>query len=191
MIHASENGRGGWIATPNVDICRKAEHDPAARALLAKAALIVPDGMPLVWGTRLRGDPLPERVSGSSLIFSLTAAAAASGRSIYLLGGEPGVPDSAAAELSRLYPGLKIVRTAAPRIGFDEDPRIMAAVRDHLLVTAPDIVYVGLGFPKQERVIVALTSALPRSWFVACGAAIPSLRARCRARRAWMCEKRV
>ncbi len=48
----------------------------------------------------------------------------------------------------------------------------MAAVRDHLLVTAP-IVYVGLGFPKQERVIVALTSALPRSWFVACGAAIP------------------
>ncbi len=90
MIHASENGRGGWIATPNVDICRKAEHDPAARALLAKAALIVPDGMPLVWGTRLRGDPLPERVSGSSLIFSLTAAAAASGRSIYLSVGNLG-----------------------------------------------------------------------------------------------------
>lgn len=173
VIRASETGRGGWVATPNIDICRKVARDPVTRTLLAKAALIVPDGMPLVWAARLRGDPLPERVSGSSLIFSLTAAAAASGRSIYLLGGEPGVPDSAAAELTRLYPGLKISGTAAPPIGFDEDPRQMAAVRDHLVLKAPDIVYVGLGFPKQERLIAALTSALPRSWFVACGAAIP------------------
>jgi exopolysaccharide biosynthesis WecB/TagA/CpsF family protein len=173
VIHASETGRGGWVATPNIDICRAVARNPAARALLANATLIVPDGMPLVWAARLRGDPLPERVSGSSLIFSLTAAAAASGRSIYLLGGEPGVPDSAAAELSRLYPGLKVAGTAAPPVGFDEDPQQIAAIRDHLLLKAPDIVYVGLGFPKQERLIAALTSALPRSWFVACGAAIP------------------
>lgn len=173
VIRASKNGRGGWIATPNIDICRKAERDPTARALLAKAALIVPDGMPLVWAARLRGDSLPERVSGSSLIFSLTAAAAASQRSIYLLGGEPGVPESAAAQLSQLYPGVKIAGTAAPSLGFDKDPRKVAEIRDHLLLTSPDIVYVGLGFPKQERLIVTLTSALPSSWFVACGAAIP------------------
>ena len=173
VIRTSESDRGGWVATPNIDICRKVARDPAAGALLGKASLLVPDGMPLVWAARLRGDPLPERVSGSSLIFSLTAAAAASGRSIYLLGGEPGVPDSAALELCRLYPSLKIAGTAAPPIGFDEDPQKMAAVRDHLLLKIPDIVYVGLGFPKQERLIVALTSALPRTWFVACGAAIP------------------
>jgi len=129
--------------------------------------------MPLVWAARLRGEPLPERVSGSSLIFSLTAAAATSERTIYLLGGEPGVPESAATELSRLYPGVKVVGTAAPPVGFDQDPEKVAEVRDHLLFTAPDIIYVGLGFPKQERLIVALGSALPGSWFVACGAAIP------------------
>ena len=173
VIGTSEEGRGGWIATPNIDICRKVARDPAAGALLAAAALAVPDGMPLVWAARLTGDPLPERVSGSSLIFSLTAAAAATGRSIYLLGGEPGVPDSAAAELSRRYPGLKIAGSAAPPLGFEEDPRQMATVRDHLVLKAPDIVYVGLGFPKQERLIVKLTSALPEAWFVACGAAIP------------------
>jgi exopolysaccharide biosynthesis WecB/TagA/CpsF family protein len=175
VISASKSGRGGWVATPNIDICRKAEHDAAAGALLAKATLVVADGMPLVWAARLRGEPLPERVSGSSLIFSLTAAAAAAanGRSIYLLGGEPGVPESAAAQLSRLYPGVKIVGTAAPPIGFDEDPGGVAKVRDHLLITAPDIVYVGLGFPKQERLIAALAPALPQSWFIACGAAIP------------------
>jgi exopolysaccharide biosynthesis WecB/TagA/CpsF family protein len=173
VIRASENGHGGWVATPNIDICRKVARDPAARALLAKGTLIVPDGMPLVWAARVRGDPLPERVSGSSLIFTLTAAAVASGRSVYLLGGEPGVPESAAAELSRRYPGLKIAGTAAPPVGFDQDPQQTAVVRDHLLLSAPDIVYVGLGFPKQEHLIVALASALPHAWFVACGAAIP------------------
>ena len=173
VIAASKSGRGGWVATPNIDICRKAERDPAVGALLAEAPIIVPDGMPLVWAARLGGDPLPERVSGSALIFSLTAVAATSGRSIYLLGGEPGVPEAAAAQLSRLYPGVKIVGTAAPPIGFDENPEQVAEIRDHLLSTDPDIVYVGLGFPKQERLIIALASALPRTWFVACGAAIP------------------
>jgi len=173
VISASESGQGGWVATPNIDICRWAERDPASRALVANASLRVPDGMPIVWAARLSGDPLPERVSGSSLIFSLTAAAATSGRSIYLLGGAPGVPELAAAELSRLYPGVKVVGTAAPPIGFDKDEERMAEVRDDLVATAPDIVYVGLGFPKQERVIADLVSTLPCAWFVACGAAIP------------------
>ena len=173
VIGSSMSGRGGWVSTPNIDICHKAARDPAAHALLMKASLTVPDGMPLVWAARLSGEPLAERVSGSALIFSLTAAAAASGRSIYLLGGKPGVPESAAAELSTLYPGVKVVGTAAPPIGFDRDPEKIAEVRDHLAATAPNIVYVGLGFPKQERLIAALTSAFPRTWFVACGAAIP------------------
>jgi exopolysaccharide biosynthesis WecB/TagA/CpsF family protein len=172
VIGASMIGRGGWISTPNIDICHKAARDPTARALLVNASFTVPDGMPLVWAARITGKPLAERVSGSSLIFSLTAAAAASGRSIYLLGGKPGVPESAAAELSRLYPGVKVAGTAAPPIGFDQDPEKIAEVRDHLATTAPDIVYVGLGFPKQERLIAALAVALPCTWFVACGAAI-------------------
>jgi N-acetylglucosaminyldiphosphoundecaprenol N-acetyl-beta-D-mannosaminyltransferase len=173
VIRASASGHGGWIATPNIDICHKAERDPAARALLAQASLRVPDGMPLVWAAKLRGEPLPERVSGSALIFSLSAAAAASRRSIYLLGGEPGVPESAAAELSRRSPGLKVAGTAAPPLGFDQDPGQLAEIREQLLAAAPDIVYVGLGFPKQERLIAMLAPALPRTWFIGCGAAIP------------------
>ena len=92
-------GRGGWIVTPNVDICRQVSRDAEARALVGRASVVVADGMPLVWASRLGGEPLPERVTGASLIFSLSAAAAAGGRSVYLLGGEPGVPDKAAAEL--------------------------------------------------------------------------------------------
>lgn len=172
IIDALRAGCGGWVATPNIDICRQASRDPSARALVASATLIVPDGMPLVWAAWLRNDRLTERVTGSSLIFSLTSAAARNGWSIYLLGGEPGVPDRAGAELAHSYPGLKVAGTASPPIGFDETAEGMAVVRENLLLAAPDIVYVGLGCPKQERLIAQLAPSLPKAWFIGCGAAI-------------------
>ncbi len=162
------DGRGGWVATPNIDICRRVRRDPAARDLVRGASLVVADGMPLIWAARLSGDPLPERVTGASLIFTLSAAAAGHGRSVYLLGGEPGVPERAAAALARRYPGLRVAGTDAPPPGFD-----VAEVRQRIAGARPDIVFVGLGFPKQERVIAAVAPALPAAWFVGCGAAIP------------------
>lgn len=170
---ASASGQGGWVATPNIDICRQASRDPVVRALVERASLVVPDGMPLVWAARLRGQPLPERVTGSSLIFALSAAAAANGRSIYLLGGEPGVPERAAKELARCFPGLRVAGTDAPPVGFDDRPEELAAVCARVAQARPDIVFVGLGFPKQERVIVEIAPDIPAAWFVACGAAIP------------------
>lgn len=173
ITEASEFGRGGWVATPNIDICRQARRDPAVRDLVESATLVVPDGMPLLWASRLRGDRLVERVTGSSLIFSLSSAAARGGRSVYLLGGDAGVPELAGSELAHRCPGLKVAGTDAPPRGFDETADAVAAVRERLLLAAPDIVYVGLGFPRQERLITELAPSLPRAWFVACGAAIP------------------
>ncbi len=167
------DGRGGWVITPNIDICRRVKKDPIARALIRRASLVVADGMPLVWAARLNGDPLPERVAGASLIFTLSAAAAAQGRSVYLLGGALGVPELAAAELARRYPGLRIAGTDSPPFGFDSRPAELAAVRDRIERAQPDIVFAGLGFPRQEQVITALAPALPGAWFIGCGAAIP------------------
>jgi N-acetylglucosaminyldiphosphoundecaprenol N-acetyl-beta-D-mannosaminyltransferase len=173
VLEALDQRRGGWVATPNVDICRAARHDPHLAAVMAGASLSVPDGMPLIWATRLRGDKLPERITGASLIFSLSEAAAGSGRSVYYLGGLPGVPEQAAAKLGARYPGLIVAGTDSPPFGFDTTADGVAVVRAKLEAAAPDIVFVGLGFPKQEKLITALAPALPRSWFVACGAAIP------------------
>jgi N-acetylglucosaminyldiphosphoundecaprenol N-acetyl-beta-D-mannosaminyltransferase len=173
IIADSGEGRGGWVVTPNIDICRQLRRDPAARELISGATLIVADGMPLVWASRLRGDPLPERVAGASLIFTLSQAAAASGKSVYLLGGAPGVPARAAAALTRQYRGLLIAGVDAPPAGFDREPGEFAAVRKKLAEARPDIVFVGLGFPKQERLIAALAPGLPGAWFIGCGAAIP------------------
>jgi len=173
IIEASRLGQGGWVVTPNIDICRMAGRHPAMRRLLAEASLVVPDGVPLLWAARLRGEPLTERVAGSSLIFSLTEAAARHGRSIYLLGGRPGVPERAGRELRRRYPGLNVAGADAPPVGFDATPQGIGVVRGRLTSAVPDIVYVGLGFPKQERLIARLAPSFPRAWFVACGAAIP------------------
>jgi N-acetylglucosaminyldiphosphoundecaprenol N-acetyl-beta-D-mannosaminyltransferase len=173
IVTASRAGRGGWVATPNVDICRQARYDKALLRLVSSASLIVPDGMPLIWAARLVREPLPERVTGSSLIFSLTQAAACQQRSIYLLGGAPGVPERAGEELRGRYPGLVIAGTDAPPTGFDTDPQAVAAVHARLAAASPDIVYVGLGFPKQERLIARLAPSFPGTWFISCGAAIP------------------
>jgi N-acetylglucosaminyldiphosphoundecaprenol N-acetyl-beta-D-mannosaminyltransferase len=173
IMAARQRHEGGWVVTPNVDICRQAQRDPALRSLVAGASLIVPDGMPLVWAARLRGRPFPERVAGGSLIFSLSEAAAQQGRSIYLIGGAPGVPQRAGEELQRRYPGLRVAGADSPPLGFDQDPLAIGAIRDRLTAAAPDIIFVGLGFPKQERLIVTLAPACPEAWFIGCGAAIP------------------
>ncbi len=166
-------GHGGWVATPNADICRAVSRDHALRALLNGASLAVPDGMPLLWAAQLKGDPLPERVTGASLIYSLSEAAALHGRSVYLLGGEPGVADEAGERLRHRYPGLKVAGTDAPPRGFDGRQDGVEEVRAKVEAAAPDIVYVGLGFPKQEHLIANLRPSLPGAWFIACGAAIP------------------
>ena len=168
----SQGGRGGWVATPNIDICQRARRDPAIRDLVRGATLVVPDGMPLLWAARLRGDSLAERVTGSSLIFSLTSAAATAGLSVYMLGGDPGVPDLAGKELARRYPGLRVAGADAPPVGFEQSPDGATLIRKRLSQALPDIVYVGLGFPKQERLIAELVTAFPSTWFIGCGAAV-------------------
>src|SRR5215218_8450759 len=92
VLSGLDRGIGGRIITPNVDILRMAAAegpDGPVRGYLADATLVVADGMPLVWASRLAGTPLPERVTGSGLIWSLSAALGRAQRSVYVLGGKP------------------------------------------------------------------------------------------------------
>jgi N-acetylglucosaminyldiphosphoundecaprenol N-acetyl-beta-D-mannosaminyltransferase len=186
VLAALGQGQGGWLATLNTDICQGARRDPRLAALLATASLRVPDGMPLLWAARLRGEPLPERVTGASLIFSLSAAAAEQGRRVYLLGAGPGVAERAAVRLGQRYPGLVVAGTDSPPLGFDATPAGIAAVREKVAAADPDLVFVGLGCPKQERLIAQLAPAAPATWFVACGAAIDFAAGQVARAPAWM-----
>jgi N-acetylglucosaminyldiphosphoundecaprenol N-acetyl-beta-D-mannosaminyltransferase len=165
-------GRGGRIVTPNVDILRLASRDPEAREHIAAASVVVADGTPLIWASKLAGQPLPARVPGSDLIWSLCEGLAGAGRSVYLLGGEPGAAEVAAANMVTRFPALVMAGFDSPPFGFDTRPAQYAEVCEKVAAAQPDLVLVGLGFPKQERVIVRLREAMPAAWYMGCGAAI-------------------
>lgn len=165
-------GRGGSIVTANVDIVRAATRDTALAELVAAAELVVADGMPVVWAGRLAGVSVPERVTGSSLVFSLAERAAAESRPVYLLGGDPGVPQEAARVLRARYPGLTVAGTDAPPFGFEADEAAAHDVIERVVAAGPALVFVGLGFPKQERLIARLRAKLPDAWYLGCGAGI-------------------
>lgn len=169
VLDEMDAGRGGMVVTPNLDHLRRYSNDLNFGALIAEAELVVADGMPLVWASRLQGTPLPERVAGSNLISTLSAGAAERGRSVYLLGGAPGTAAGAAAVLTERHPTLKVVGTYCPPIGFERDPKQMADIIQGLAAANPDIVYVGLGSPKQERLIARLRHVLPRAWWLGIG----------------------
>ncbi|MGH3739717.1 MAG: WecB/TagA/CpsF family glycosyltransferase [Micromonosporaceae bacterium] len=169
---AFARGAGGTIVTPNVDILRQARRDHEAHALIVRSSLVLADGMPLVWASKLSRRPLPARVAGSDLIWSLSAMAARHGKSIYLLGGATGVPQRAAKVLSSTCPGLIVAGADSPPFGFDQTPDGLETAISLVKAAKPDLVFVGLGFPRQERLIAKLVTELPTAWFVGCGAAI-------------------
>jgi N-acetylglucosaminyldiphosphoundecaprenol N-acetyl-beta-D-mannosaminyltransferase len=169
IAEAVDAGEGGWVITPNVDILRQAVGHPDCAALLEQATLVLADGTPLVWASRLQGDPLPERVAGSDLVWSVTEMAAGRNAPVFLLGGEPGVADRAAGVLVRRFPGLVVAGTSCPPHGFDRDPALVAEVIETVRRAAPRIVIVALGFPKQEHLIQELRAVLPDAWMLGLG----------------------
>jgi N-acetylglucosaminyldiphosphoundecaprenol N-acetyl-beta-D-mannosaminyltransferase len=169
ILQSLDEGQGGWVITPNLDHLRRLSRDPELRQLYDQASLMLADGMPLVWAAKLQGTPLPGRVPGSGLIWSLSEAAARRQRSIYLCGGEPGTAETAANVLQGRFPGLRIAGTACPAPGFENDIRQKDALMEGIVRADPDIIYVALGSPKQELLIAALRERLPKAWWLGVG----------------------
>jgi N-acetylglucosaminyldiphosphoundecaprenol N-acetyl-beta-D-mannosaminyltransferase len=162
-------GRGGWIVTCNLEILRQYAIEPVLAPLFAKADMIVADGMPLVWASRLARDPVPERVAGSSMIFPMCGMAALGRRSVFFLGGNPGTADAAARVLARRYPGLEIAGTHCPPFGFERRTEEVERIREIVRAANPDIVLLGLPAPKQEVLIQLLRHDVPGAWFIGLG----------------------
>lgn len=197
VVAAIKRDDGGTIVTPNVDICHRISKDVTSRGFLTSASFVVPDGMPLLWAARLAGRPLVERITGSDLIYSLSRAAAANGWPIYLIGGVSGdgrvsaggrvsAARLAGDRLASLYLGLEVAGTYTPAARFNAMADDIDVLCKELAEAEPKIVFVGLGFPKQERLIARLIPHLPQAWFIGCGAAIPYAAGELRRAPVWM-----
>lgn len=175
VVERASAGEGGWVVTPNLDIVRKFRSSRESRDLILAATHRVADGQPIIWASRLAGMPLPGRVAGSDLAQSLPRAAAQAGLSVFLLGGNPGVAAAAARRLRSRFPGLLQVQSHCPPFGFGDDSGELERIKAMLLRTRPALVLVGLGFPKQEKLISTLRAELPGTWFVGVGIALSFL----------------
>ena len=186
VISSIRDGIGGWIVTPNVDHLRIISERPDLLATVNQASLKIADGMPLIWASRVQGTPLPERVTGAGLTASLTAAASKAGASVFLLGGNPGDGEAAAAVLRRSNPGLKIAGIICPPLGFESDSLQMTEIANALRSAKPDLVYACFGFPKDPLVISALRPCLPAAWFLGLGGSLAIVSGRTRRAPRWM-----
>jgi N-acetylglucosaminyldiphosphoundecaprenol N-acetyl-beta-D-mannosaminyltransferase len=138
------------VATANTDFLINALEDPELCYILRNADLIIPDGMPLIWASRLIRAPLPERVTGADLVPRVAALAAVKGYRIFMLGARPEVARQARARLLADYPGLQIVGCVSPPVApiMDMDHEgLLTEIRN----ARPDVLLVAFGNPKQEK----------------------------------------
>lgn len=143
--------KNAFVLTPNVDHIVKLQHDKDFRKIYKHADLVLPDGMPLLWAAKFLNTPLIERITGADLFPELCRVSAKKGYKIFLLGGRPKAAVTAKKVLEKKYPNVNIVGTYCPYFGFendeDENNKIIAAIER----AKPDILFVGLGAPKQEK----------------------------------------
>ncbi|MGH8003110.1 MAG: WecB/TagA/CpsF family glycosyltransferase [Limisphaerales bacterium] len=164
-------GKGAYVVTPNVDHIVQLKTDEHFREICRQASFVVPDGMPLVWASRWLGKTLPERIAGADLFPRLSARAAQTGRSIFLLGATPSVCGRVIAKLRRENPALKIAGHYSPPFGFEKCRVELEKIVRALKQARPDVVFAALGTPKQEKLIYYLRAKVPVKLFLGVGAA--------------------
>lgn len=161
--------RGGSVLTPNLDVLRLYLGSPALQAAFPGTELLVPDGMPVVWACRIQGEAVPERITGSDMLWSAARVAASRGDLMLLAGGRPDAAGRAAEVLTAANPGL---RTAAHPCFVNPadplEPQVRGLVEE-IVAARPGIVLVGLPFGTQVELIAMLRPLLPGTWFLGIG----------------------
>jgi N-acetylglucosaminyldiphosphoundecaprenol N-acetyl-beta-D-mannosaminyltransferase len=168
---AAEHGHRGYLCVAAVHTVMACQDDPALEAAVLSADFTVPDGTPLVWALRMLGHPLEGRVYGPDLMEAACARAVKTGRRFYLYGGRnPGALAQLARQLRLRHPGLQIVGGQAPpfrALTAAEEERVAADING----SGADVVWVGIGVPKQEKWMAHMRERLDAPVLIGVGAA--------------------
>ena len=161
-----EEDRPHLVVTPNAEIVQQARGDETFSALIADADLVIPDGVGVIYASRILGRPLKGRVPGWDFAAALMERMAKSGHRLFLLGAKPGVAELAAANLTAAHPGLVICGTHDGY--FKEDGPVVDAIRE----AKADVVFVCLGAPKQEKWALKNGAATGARLFIGLGGSL-------------------
>jgi N-acetylglucosaminyldiphosphoundecaprenol N-acetyl-beta-D-mannosaminyltransferase len=169
LLHAITSRERLRVHFCTVHMIIEATADESLRARLNEADIVAPDGMPLVWVARLRGQRM-ERVCGPDVMPALLDRGRAIGARHFFYGGAPGVAERLAARMTARYPGLEVVGTHCPpfrRLTEAEDAEVVRMIEE----SGADCVWVGLGSPKQEHWLAEHRARLSVPLLLAVGAA--------------------
>lgn len=167
----SQTQRVVRVSTPNVDQILQARTDPAARAALVEADVLLADGAPLVLLAGLLGAPRPQRLTGADLLPTAAALSARDGLRVAILGGAAGVSERAVAVLSAAHPDAHLYTVPFPPAA-ECTPATDAAAVEALEAIGAEIVFVCLGFPRQETWVGDHRRTLPPAVYIGAGAAV-------------------
>jgi N-acetylglucosaminyldiphosphoundecaprenol N-acetyl-beta-D-mannosaminyltransferase len=182
---ALEQRTRGYVCVTGVHGVTEARSDPAFRAILNEAFLNTPDGMPMVWMGKFRGFPQMGRVYGPDLMLEVCAYTCPRGLTHFLYGGAPGVAQALKLRLEQKFPGLRILGALTPpfRPLNPVEEQDLAARLDAL---RPDVFWVGLSTPKQEKFMAQYWQRLEATLFFGVGAAFDIHAGRLRQAPRWM-----
>lgn len=156
LVEFVHSGKPHLVVTADAAGVVTAAKDAEFRAIMRSADLVTPDSAGILWAARRFGTPLPERVSGVDLVERLCALAAKHGWSVFFYGAAPGVAEAAAARLKARFPGMGIAGTAHGFLAAEEQ----AALEEQVRAARPELLFVALGIPRQEKWIWSRKEAL-------------------------------
>ena len=182
-----DGGRCHTVAATSMHGVVEAQRDPCFKEILNSTDAVVPDGMPLVWLGQQAGYYLPRRVYGPELILAFCEKTQSQGYRHFFYGSEPRAAEQLARSLKHRFPGLQVAGTYSPPfrlLSREEDDEIVAMISR----AAPDVLWVGLGTPKQERWMHEHKNRLNVPVVVSVGAAFDWLSGRKKQAPRWMRE---
>lgn len=170
MAAAVRDRRKGYICVTGVHGVMEAQADAEFKRILNDAFLCTPDGMPMVWAGKLAGHREMTRVYGPDLMLDVCAWSETSGAKHFFYGGAQGVAELLAQRLKAKFPKLQVVGTCTPpfrKLNAEEEGDLQAQIR----AAQPDILWVGLSTPKQEKFMAEYLAKLDVTLMVGVGAA--------------------
>lgn len=177
-----------YIVAINVDVVMKIEKDDILKKITDNADIVLTDGKPLIWISKIQRKPIKEKISGSDLVPLLCRKAAEKNHSIFILGGAEGVAERAKQNLEKKYPGIKIAGTYAPPYGFESDKAELDKINKVISVAKPDILITCFGCPKQEKFIYQNYQKYDVTVSICAGATVDFLAGHIKRAPRWMSE---
>ena len=177
--------RKGYICVTGVHGVMEAQDDANFKKILNAAFLCTPDGMPMVWAGKLNGQREMNRVYGPDLMLDVCAWSETSGAKHFFYGGADGVAELLAQKLKLKFPKLEIVGTFTPpfrALNTDEEKKL----REQVAATQPDIFWIGLSTPKQEKFMAEFLPKLDTTLMIGVGAAFDFHSGRVKQAPRWM-----